>query len=190
MKYIRIICLYLKKYISDKQFENIFYQDIDSFQNALEEEVYWNILSSKFNKKEDIITINTYLYNYMLKNYKSVYDEISDVYVENLINSNENNIVIDILKKKYEQKEEVLIECHSINNELELLYSVKKNLNFPQHCGNNWDAIEDFISDIILPKKIILHNWDSIKEKLPLATMKLESILNKVDQKYCKILYT
>ena len=69
MKYIRIICLYLKKYISDKQFENIFYQDIDGFQDALEEEVYWNILSSNFNKKEDIITINTYLYNYMLKNY-------------------------------------------------------------------------------------------------------------------------
>ena len=52
MKYIRTICLYLKKYISDKQFENIFYQDIDSFQNALEEEVYWNILSANFNKKE------------------------------------------------------------------------------------------------------------------------------------------
>ena len=28
MKYIKIICLYLKKYISDKQFEKIFYQDI------------------------------------------------------------------------------------------------------------------------------------------------------------------
>lgn len=190
MKYIRIICLYLKNYISDKQFENIFYQHIEDFKNNLEEDIYWNILSSNFNKKENLITLKTYLYKYILKNYSLIYDEVNDTFVEILIETNEYYEVIEILKKKYKQKEEVLIDCHSINNELELLYSVKKNLNFPQHCGNNWDAIEDFISDIILPKKIILHNWDSIKEKLPLATMKLESILNKVDQKYCKILYT
>ena len=80
MKYIKIICLYLKKYISDKQFEKIFYQNIDGFQNALKEEIYWNILSSNFNKKEDIISMNTCLYNYVLKNHKSIYDEISDTY--------------------------------------------------------------------------------------------------------------
>ena len=189
MKYIRIICLYLKKYISDKQFENIFYQDIDSFQNALEEEVYWNILSSNFNKKEDIITINTYLYNYMLKNYKSIYDEISDAYVENLINSNEDNVVIDILKKRYEQKEEVFINFYNINNKLELIFSIKKALNLPQHCGNNWDAIEDFIDDTILPKKIILHNWNNIKEKFPQDAIILRRILNKINPKYCIVLY-
>ncbi|WP_314347335.1 barstar family protein [Fusobacterium massiliense] len=189
MKYIRTICLYLKKYISDKQFENIFYQDIDSFQNALEEEVYWNILSANFNKKEDIITINTYLYNYMLKNYKSIYDEISDAYIENLINSNEDNVVIDILKKRYEQKEEVFINFYNINNKLELILSIKKALNLPQHCGNNWDAIEDFIYDTILPKKIILHNWNNIKEKFSQDAIILRRILNKINPKYCTVLY-
>ena len=44
MKCIRNICLYLKKYISDKQFERIFYQDIDDFKNSLEENIYWKIL--------------------------------------------------------------------------------------------------------------------------------------------------
>ena len=39
MKYIKIICLYLKKYISDKQFEKIFYQNIDDFENVLKEEI-------------------------------------------------------------------------------------------------------------------------------------------------------
>ena len=189
MKYIRIICLYLKKYISDKQFENIFYHDIDSFQNALEEEVYWNILSSNFNKKEDIITINTYLYNYMLKNYKSIYDEISDAYIENLINSNEDNVVIHILKKRYEQKEEVFINFYNINNKLELIFSIKKALNLPHHCGNNWDAIEDFIDDTILPKKIILYNWNNIKEKFPQDAIILRRILNKINPKYCTVLY-
>ena len=85
MKYIKIICLYLKKYISDKQFEKIFYQNIDDFENVLKEEIYWNILSSNFNKKEDIISMNTCLYNYVLTNHKSIYDEISDAYIEKLI---------------------------------------------------------------------------------------------------------
>lgn len=40
MKCIRNICLYLKKYISDKQFERIFYQDIDDFKSILEENIY------------------------------------------------------------------------------------------------------------------------------------------------------
>ena len=95
MKCIRNICLYLKKYISDKQFERIFYQDIDDFKSILEENIYWKILSSNFNKKEDIISMNTYLYDY----------------VENLIETNEKNEIIDILKKKYKQKEEVFINC-------------------------------------------------------------------------------
>lgn len=189
MNYIRIICLYLKKYISDKQFENIFYQDIDGFKNILEEDIYWNILSSNFNKKEDIISMNTYLYNYVLKKYKLIYEEISDAYIENLIESDEDNIVIDVLKKRYEQNKEVVINCYKINNKLELIYSIKKSLNFPRHCGNNWNAIEDFIYDIILPKKIILDNWNNIREKLPQDAIILKKILDKIDQTYCTILY-
>jgi hypothetical protein len=189
MEYIKIICLYLKKYISDKQFEKIFYQDIDGFQNTLKGEIYWKIISSNFNKKEDIISMNTCLYNYVLKNHESIYDEISDAYIEKLIETNEKSEIIDILKKKYEQKREVLINCYKINSKLELIYSIKKNLNFPQHCGNNWDAIEDFIYDVILPKKIILHNWNNIKEKLPQDTTILKRILDKINPVYCTILY-
>ena len=189
MKYITIICLYLKNYISDKQFENIFYQDIDGFQRTLEEDIYWNILSSNFNIKEDVISIKTYLYNYVLKKHKLIYDEISDAYIENLIESDETDVVIEILKKKYEQKREVLINCQKINNQQELIYLIKKALNFPQHCGSNWHAIEDFIYDIILPKKIILQNWNNMKEKLPLDTIILKRILDKIDQTYCTVLY-
>ena len=189
MKYIKIICLYLKKYISDKQFEKIFYQDIDGFQNVLKEEIYWNILSSNFNKKEDIIGMNTCLYNYVLTNHRSIYDEMSDAYIERLIETNEKNEIIDILKKKYEQKKEVLINCNKINSKLELIYSIKEALNFPQHCGNNWAAIEDLIYDVILPKKIILHNWNNIKEKLPQDTMILKGILDKINPRYCAVLY-
>ena len=189
MKCIRNICLYLKKYISDKQFERIFYQDIDDFKSILEENIYWKILSSNFNKKEDIISMNTYLYDYVEKNYKSVYDEISNAYIEKLIETNEKNEIIDILKKKYKQKEEVFISCCMIDTKLELIYLIKKALNYPKHCANNWDAIEDFIYDVVLPKKIVLQNWDSIKEKLPQDTIILKRILDKINSKYSTVLY-
>ena len=34
-----------------------------------------------------------------------------------------------------------------------LTHLIKKALNYPKHCVNNWDAIEDFIYNVVLPKK-------------------------------------
>ena len=61
--------------------------------------------------------------------------------------------------------------------------------HYPKHCANNWDAIEDFIYDVVLPKKIVLQNWDSIKEKLPQDTIILKRILDKINPKYSTVLY-
>ena len=60
--------------------------------------------------------------------------------------------------------------------------------HYPKHCANNWDAIEDFIYDVVLPKKIVLQNWDSIKEKLPQDTIILKKILDKINPKYSTVL--
>ena len=70
-----------------------------------------------------------------------------------------------------------------------LTHLIKKTLNYPKHCANNWDAIEDFIYDVVLPKKIVLQNWDSIKEKLPQDTIILKRILDKINSKYSTVLY-
>ena len=61
--------------------------------------------------------------------------------------------------------------------------------HYPKHCANNWDAIEDFIYDVVLPKKIVLQNWDSIKEKLPQDTIILKEILDKINSKYSTVSY-
>ena len=61
--------------------------------------------------------------------------------------------------------------------------------HYPKHCANNWDAIEDFIYDVVLPKKIVLQNWDSIKEKLSQDTIILKKILDKINSKYSTVLY-
>ena len=54
MNCINTICLYLKKYLTDEQFENIFYDYIEDFQNSLEEDMYLNVLSTNLvlNKKK------------------------------------------------------------------------------------------------------------------------------------------
>ena len=70
-----------------------------------------------------------------------------------------------------------------------LTHLIKKALNYPKHCANNWDAIEDFIYDVVLPKKIVLQNWDSIKEKLSQDTIILKKILDKINPKYSTVLY-
>ena len=61
--------------------------------------------------------------------------------------------------------------------------------HYPKHCANNWDAIEDFIYDVVLSKKIVLQNWDSIKEKLSQDTIILKKILDKINPKYSTVLY-
>ena len=99
MDCINIICFYLKKYISDEQFESIFYEHIDDFQKSIREDIYYDLLSASFSSKQEIISLNTQLHNYVLGNYKSVYDNINDAYVERIIESNDNDIILKLLPK-------------------------------------------------------------------------------------------
>lgn len=85
MDCINTICLYLKKYISDEQFENIFYDNIEHFQNVLEEDIYLDILSTNFSSKQKMISLETELHNYVLDNYNFVYENINDAYVERIM---------------------------------------------------------------------------------------------------------
>lgn len=93
------------------------------------------------------ISLETELYNYVLENYDSVYENINDAYVERIIDSNKEDIVVEILKNKYQKREEVDIDCSMINTRSELI-----------------DAIEDLIYDIVLPQKLILHNWREVEK--------------------------
>lgn len=189
MNCIEIICLYLKRYISEDQFQNIFYDYINDFENALQGDIYLDILSTNFESKERRLTLETELYNYVLENYSLVYDKINDAYLERLIDSNKGNVVVEILKKRYERRDEVSINCDKISKQSELICSVKKALEYPQFCGNNWDAIRDLIFDIILPEKFIFYNWDAMEEKLPEDTAILKSILDKIREECCIIIY-
>ena len=157
MNCINTICLYLKKYLTDEQFENIFYDYIEDFQNSLD---------------------------------VSVYENINDAYVERIIDSNKEDIVVEILKNKYQKREEVDIDCSMINTRSELIDAIKHALQYPHFCGDNWDAIEDLIYDIVLPQKLILHNWREVEKKLSQDTAILKSILDKYNNGRCVVIYT
>jgi len=101
MNCIDIICLYVKKYLSEEQFQNIFYDYMDNFQNELEEDIYLSILSTNFSSKEEIISLKTELYNFVLKSYTLIYNKINDSYVEHLVDSKKGDVVVEILKKRY-----------------------------------------------------------------------------------------
>lgn len=145
---------YLNGYISEKQFENIFSCYIELFENSLEEDIYLEILSTNFSSKEERINLQSTLKKYILSNYRSMLDNMNDAYIEQKNDSNEEDFITEILKSRYEIPKEICMDCSSIHSKDELITAVKKALQYPKFCGNNWDAIEDLFFDIILPKKI------------------------------------
>ena len=151
MDCVKTICLYLKKYISDEQFENVFYDYIEDFQKQLEEDMYLNVLSTNFSSKQEKISLETELHNYVLEYYDSMYKNINDAYIERIIASDKEDIVVKILKIRYRKREKVDIDCSMISTRAELIDAIKQALQYPDFCGDNWDAIEDLMYDIVLP---------------------------------------
>lgn len=113
MDCIRTICLYLKEYISHEQFESIFHDYLNDFQNCLREDICFNILSTNFSSKEKRINMETELRDYVLKNHGSMYEDIDDAYVERMIDSEKEDIVVEILKKNIEN---IIMKCKGLNS--------------------------------------------------------------------------
>lgn len=189
MDCIKAICLYLKKYISVEQFENIFFDYINDFHNSLDEDIYLDVLFTNFSSKDEKMSLETELYKFILKNYGSMYEKINDAYVERMIDSDKEDIVVEILKKKYEKREEVDIDCSMITAQSELIDIIKNTLQYPQFCGNNWDAVEDLIYDITFPNKLNLINWSKVEKRLPQDAAILKAILDRNSNGRCVITY-
>lgn len=188
MDCIKTICLYLKKYISDEQFETIFYNYSEDFQNSLDEDIYLGILFTNLSHKEEKISLQTELRNYVLENYGSLFENINDAYVEWLIDTDTDDVVVQILREKYEKREKAEIDCSLICSQSELIDVIKQALQYPAFCGNNWDAIEDLMYDIIFPQKLIFRNWCEVEKKLPQDAAILRAILER-RREHCEIIY-
>lgn len=189
MNYNEVICLYLKKYLSDEQFEQYFYDNIDDFETNLDETTYLKIVSKNFSSKEERIRLQTQLKEYIISNFPEIYDKISDAYIELLIQSNDTNEIIELLKKKYVKKKLIVIDCSQVNNSKEIIQIIKTALEFPVFCGDNWNAIEDFIYDVVLPEKIIFSSWNTLCKKSPDDAAFIKKIFNQVGIKNSLVCY-
>lgn len=185
---LRAICLYLKDYLSDQQFEELFSAYISAFQTYLEEELYLDIVFTKFWSKEERIRLRTKLHQYVLQQDLDLYQNTNDVSVERMIAAGAEDELIHILKKRYEKKAELYIQCDGIYTASELIHTIKQSLQFPAFCGLGWDSIEDLIYDIVFPEKLIFVNWDKLERRLPRDTDILKKLFEQNASERCVII--
>ncbi len=66
----------------------------------------------------------------------------------------------------FEYKELYTIDFREVEYYLETYFAIKEALDFPINCGCNWDAIWDFLTDMVgRPVNIEILGLDVIKEK-------------------------
>lgn len=189
MNFNEVICLYLNEYLTDEQFEHYFYNNMEDAESVVDENTYLEIISTNFNSKEACISLRFQLQKYAEKEVMEIYSKISDSYVELLVQSNDHNEIVDILKNRYVKKSLVKIDCSTIKNNKEIISTVKHSLNFPDFCGDNWDAINDLIYDVILPEKVIFLGWRLFEERFPKDADCIKKIFDKVNRNNCLISY-
>ncbi len=189
MKYIEVICLYLNRYLTDEQFEEYFYSNMSEFEEQLDEDIYLDIVSTNFNSKNELISLQKKLDGYTKNNFSEMYNNMNDAYIERLIDSSSNGEIIDILKNRYLRADTVRIDLENIKTKDELINIIKKSLKYPDFCGNNWNAIKDLLYDLMLPNNIKLLNWGMLEKCLPEDSAILKRILGEINEDYCTIQY-
>lgn len=188
--YIEILLLYSKGYIDIDTFIDLFYENIFEFEKLLDTRIYLYIISANLKNKSQKIEFKNCLNNFCEKSYKNKLNNINDCYVENMINSSRNDPIVMLLRKKYERKNNVTIDCERIHNHDDFINAIKRDLDFPQVCGNNWDAINDLIfNDILLPQTLVFKNWRYLEMALPNDTDIFKKILSNLGEERCKIIF-
>ena len=182
-----VICLYLNGYLMADEFEDYFYDHMEQFQNELPDLVYEELLCTNFSVKSESISLVTFLKQYILSNDPTLYNMISDAYIECFKEKN-NGEIVDILKKRYQPKKSIRIDCKKINTEEEFIRQLKKELNLSILSGLNWMAMNDLYYDIIFPERLEFINWNDFEERIPQCAVQLKKFLSKVDKNNCHII--
>lgn len=185
--HIELMCLFVTDDLTSEQFETIFLDHIAEFENLLESSIYLKIICTNFTEKNDIISLKNFLRKYLISDYPDDINHTNDAYTDKIIDSDRNDIIAELLRKRCEKKKLVSIECENINHPGEFITAIKELLQFPQNCGNNFDAINDLIYDIVFPEKLILNNWNIAEKKLPRESEIIRNILQKRTD--CEIIF-
>lgn len=92
------------------------------------------------------------------------------------------------------RKAAVSLDVSSIHDPKELHPLLKKELEFPDFYGMNWDAFWDAITGLVeLPETIRFEGWSRLQTVLPEDAKILTSILDKFNEQYpswkCIVVY-
>lgn len=117
------------------------------------------------------------------------YQKINDAYVEKIIETNKYDSITKLLKNKYKKNKLITIDCNNIFTQTDLIKVFKKKLDFPLFCGDNWDAVNDLIYDVIFPNELQIVGWNLLKKRLPNDSEILINILDKIEKSRCTIKY-
>lgn len=61
---------------------------------------------------------------------------------------------------------EITIDCRGFVPRSDLHKAFADALSFPDHYGNNLDALHDCLTDIVQPTRLRLLHWDAAEESL------------------------
>lgn len=83
----------------------------------------------------------------------------------------------------------IIIDVTEIRASRDLQGILKKELNFPEFYGMNWDAFWDAITGLVeLPERLVIKGWNNIVRVLPNDAEIMKKLLNKFNEEYpiCK----
>ena len=162
---------------------------ITAFQTCLEEDIYLDIVFTNMCLKDEKIRLKTKLYQYVLRKDENLYKNTNDASVERMIEADPEDELVQLLRKKYDRKEEICIDCSRIHTSSALVSAIKQSLQFPAFCGPGWDSVADLICDVILPKRLIFSHWDEMEQRLPQDSKILKKLLEQYIANLCVITY-
>ena len=189
MDIIEIIALYVKDYVSEKDFENWVYSHSKEIENQVDEELYLDLISSSYTNKNEVISLKNKLITLLNENYKDYYETINDAFIECKISENTHEELWENIKKKYERKEEIMLDFKEIDSSQKLHEYLKIKFELSNYYGKNWDAFEDLLyGDIILPRKIIIKNIKCLYEYSSYDAEMFKKLIIK-HKKDCQIIF-
>lgn len=88
----------------------------------------------------------------------------------------------------------ITIDVTNVINSNQLHSLLKKNLDFPDFYGMNWDAFWDAITGLVeMPKRLILIGWENVEKTIPNDAGQMKNLLNKLNEKHpswsCEVEY-
>lgn len=175
-----ILCLFAKNYLTEKQFENYLYRYSDEFENELDKDTCFELISADYSNKSEVISLK----HRIEEKYTAVYEAINDSFVEKLKREYPESEIAAILTENDKKADRVVIDLSITENEEQLIKVIKSSLKIPSRFGTSWDSLYD-IGDAFLPKRLVFSGYHDFKKRQPEAAAEIIRWFSRIDIGEC-----